>query len=188
MIYLASTSPRRKMLLRKAKVAFRILKPSYQENSRLKGAPSRIVKIHAVKKAESCWKKIKNGIILSADTVVYFRGEIIGKPKNMKAAHLMLKKLQGRWHTVYTGVAILGVRSGRKIKRTVFATKTKVRLKPLSPKGIKSYFKKINPLDKAGSYAIQSRYGGIVEEARGLFSNAVGLPIEKVLPKLPKTA
>jgi len=187
MIYLASTSPRRKTLLRKAKVAFRILKPSHKEDDRLKGPPSRIVKIHAVKKAESCERQVKDGTILAADTIVYFQGEIIGKPKNMKKAHLMLTKLQGRWHTVYTGVALFRVASEKRVKKTVFVTKTKVRLRPLTPKGIKNYFKKVNPLDKAGAYAIQSPRGGIIQEVKGLFSNAVGLPIEKVLPKLRTT-
>jgi septum formation protein len=187
-IYLASTSPRRKTLLRKAKIKFRILKPRYEENNNLKGSPSKIVKIHAVKKAESCIKQVRDGTILSADTIVYFRGEIISKPKNMKKAHLMLQKLQDRWHTVFTGVALFRVISGKRVKKTVFVTTTKVRLRPLTSQGIKNYFKKVNPLDKAGAYAIQSPRGGMVREVKGLFSNAVGLPIEKILPKLRKNS
>ena len=187
MIYLASTSPRRKMLLKRAGIKFRILRPSYREHDGLETSPSRIVKIHAVKKAESCKRQVKDGTILAADTVVYFRGGIIGKPKNMKKAHLMLGKLQGRWHTVYTGVALFRVASEKRVEKTVFVTTTKVHLAPLTPKGIKNYFKKVNPLDKAGAYAIQSPHGGIIQEIKGSFSNAVGLPIEKVLPKLRKT-
>ncbi len=181
MIYLASTSPRRKTLLKKAGIVFCILKPSYREDNNLKGPPSKVVQVHAVKKAQSCREQVKDGTLLAADTIVYLEGEMIGKPKDLKKARLMLKKLQGRWHSVYTGVAIFKIASGRIVKKTIFFEKTQVRLVRLTPKGIENYFKKMNPLDKAGAYAIQSHRGGIVQEVRGLFSNAVGLPIEKVL-------
>lgn len=102
----------------------------------------------------------------------------------MKKARLVLEKLQGRWHFVYTGVALLKMASGRIAKKTVFFEKTKVCLQKLTPGGIKNYFKKVTPLDKAGGYAIQSRRCGIVQEVRGSYSNAIGLPIEKVLVKL----
>src|SRR3989338_5356732 len=157
MIYLASTSPRRKALLKKAGLPFRILKPVYEEGDDLKGPPSKIVQVHAVKKAESCREQVKDGILLAADTIVYLQGEVIGKPKDMKKARLMLRKLQGRWHSVYTGAAIFKIASGRVVKKTIFFEKTKVRLKGLTPKGIENYFKKVNPLDKAGAYAIQFR-------------------------------
>jgi len=183
MIYLASTSPRRKLLLRKAGISFHILKPSYKEGH-LKVSVSRLVQIHAVKKAESCVRQVRDGVILSADTIVYLDEQVVGKPKNMEHARLMLGKLQGEWHMVYTGVAIFKIISGKVAKKTVFVEKTKVRLKSLTPKGIESYFKKVNPLDKAGAYAIQSPHGGIVEEVKGLFSNAVGLPIETIIKKL----
>ena len=185
MIYLASTSPRRKMLLRKAGITFRILTPDYEEDDGLKAPPSQAVQIHAAKKAESCIGRVKNGIILAADTIVYHKGEMIGKPKNMKTARLMLGKLQGRWHSVYTGVAVFKIASRRVVKKTIFFEKTKVRLRKLTPKGIENYYKRVNPLDKAGGYAIQSTRAGIVEEVKGLFSNAVGLPTEKILRKLP---
>lgn len=183
MIYLASTSPRRKMLLKKAGVTFRALKPGYKEDNDVKGPPSKIVQVHAVKKAESCKRQVRDGILLAADTIVYLQGEVIGKPKDMKEARLMLGKLQGRWHSVYTGVAIFKIAAGRVMKKTAFFEKTKVHLKRLTPKGIEHYFKRVNPLDKAGAYAIQSRRGGIVQEVKGLFSNAIGLPLEKILKK-----
>lgn len=184
MIYLASTSPRRKQLLKKAGIKFRILEPNYDEDLNLKGPPSKVVQIHAAGKAKSCLQKIESGIILAADTIVYHHGQMIGKPKDLRDARRILRRLQGAWHTVYTGVAIFKVRAGRAAKKIGFFEKTVVRLKPLSQKGITNYFKKINPLDKAGAYAIQSPHSGIVEEVRGLFSNAVGLPIERILKEL----
>ncbi len=184
MIYLASTSPRRKALLRKAGIQFRVVQPDYDEFMTRKTPPSQVVQIHAVKKAESCRRKIKNGILLAADTLVYLKGEAIGKPRNMREARLILGKLQGRWHWVYTGVALLKLVSGRTLKKLVFFEKTKVRLKKLSPRQIKNYFLRVHPLDKAGAYAIQSAHGGIIQAVKGPLSNAVGLPVEKVREKL----
>jgi septum formation protein len=181
MIYLASTSPRRRTLLKKAGISFRVLKPDYEETTKLKAPPSKIVQIHAVKKAQSCVGKIKNGTLLAADTVVSLDGKSLGKPKTMKEAYLILGRLQGRRHFVYTGVAIFKMIEGKIVKKTIFFEKTEVCLKRLTARGIKNYFKRVNPLDKAGAYAIQSPHGGIVQEVRGLFSNAVGLPVEKVL-------
>ena len=96
----------------------------------------------------------------------------------------MLESLQGRRQAVYTGVAIFKIRGGRIVKRNVFFDKTEVRLKTLSRKGIQNYFKKVNPLDKAGAYSLQSRRRGLVQSIKGSFSNAVGLPVEKILKKL----
>ncbi len=180
MIYLASTSPRRKEILKKAGISFRILKPAYEEDNGLKGLPSQIVKIHARKKAESCVRQIKDGIILGADTIVYLRGAIIGKPKNMKEACLILGRLQGRRHAVYTGGALLQVKAGRIVRKTIFFEKSRVKIKKLSAADIRHYFKKVNPLDKAGAYAVQSPHGGIIEAVQGSFSNVIGLPIEAV--------
>lgn len=184
MIYLASTSPRRKALLRKAGIHFRILEPAYQEDSRSNLSPSQLVQMHAIKKAQSCLKHVKDGVILAADTLVYLKGKLIGKPKNKIQSRVMLGKLQGRWHAVYTGVAILKLKSGRVTKKTLFFEKTKVRIKKLTDRQIANYFKKINPLDKAGAYAIQSSRAGIVLEVKGLVSNAIGLPIEKLLKEI----
>ena len=179
MIYLASTSPRRKILLREKGVRFKILKPSYHEK-RIHGLPAKIVKTHAIEKALSCLKLVKQGIILSADTIVYWNGCVIGKPKNMEDAVRILLKLQDQWHTVFTGVAVLRVKQERVIKKTVFVEKTKIRLQPMTKIEINRYFRRVNPLDKAGAYAIQSKSASIVKEIRGSFSNAVGLPMERL--------
>ncbi len=185
MIYLASTSPRRKALLKLHGIKFQLLVPTYEEGKLSRLPPEQIVKIHAVEKGKSCVRRIDDGIILSADTIVYIDGEVIGKPKNMNDAERMLGRLQGRWHTVYTAVSIFKIVSGRIKKKKIFVEKTKVLLKALTPRGVKNYFKKVNPIDKAGAYAIQAQHTGIVRDIRGLFSNAVGLPIEIVIKKLP---
>ena len=180
MLYLASVSPRRAKLLREAGVPFKKLKTDYRERDSSQPRPAGLVKKHALGKALAAARKIKNGKILAADTVVYFRGKIIGKPSGRHDAFKTLSRLAGNWHTVYTGVAFLEVLGRRVLRRRLFCEKTDVLLKRMDPKGIRAYFSRMSPLDKAGSYAIQQSCGGVVERMRGSFSNAVGLPMERL--------
>ena len=186
MIYLASTSPRRKQLLKEAGISFRVLRPDYHEKNIRGASPSKLVQVHAFQKAASASKKIKNGVVIGADTVVFFHGKIIGKPKNKAHAFRVLSLLQGKKHRVYTGVALLKISESRLAAKCVFVQKTAVRLQKMKPAQIARYFKRVNPLDKAGAYAIQSRHAGIVEKVEGSFSNAVGLPMEVVSRQLEK--
>ncbi len=177
MIYLASTSPRRKRLLRESGIRFRVLHSSYQEE--LHGSiPASHVKQHALGKALGASPFPKKGLVLGADTIVYFGGKIIGKPKDLKDAFQILSSLQGRWHTVYTGVALVDARTK---KRVLLSEKTKVLIRKMTAPEVKRYFKKISPLDKAGAYAIQAHRSPIVECIQGSFSNAVGLPLERIV-------
>ncbi len=181
MIYLVSTSPRRRMLLKKAGYRFKILKPSYEEKrAGATTAPAVLVKRHALAKALSAVGLVKSGVVIGADTVVYFEGKIIGKPRDRSEAFKILGRLQGRWHTVYTGVALLDVGRKKPFKKAFFCVKTAVLLKPLSTRDIRHYLKSIPVLDKAGAYAIQSRHFDIVSHIRGSFSNAIGLPMERL--------
>ena len=179
-LYLASASPRRAKLLKEAAIKFQILKTGYHETHPRGMKPSRVVQKNALGKALSALNKIKSGVILSADTIVYSRGQVIGKPKNLRDAEKILFSLQGRWQTVYTGVALLSVRRGIKEKKILFHEKTRVKLKKMTLSEIQRYFKRVNPMDKAGAYAIQTRTNSLAEETRGSFSNAVGLPMEKL--------
>ena len=180
MIYLASTSPRRKKLLKEAGIRFRALTPRYAEEKALSSPPEKIVKTHALGKALSVAHRVKDGTILSADTLVCCRGQVLGKPKNLREAARILQGLAGRWHTVYTGVAILRVKKRTVRKKRVFLRKTRIRIRPMSRAAILAYFKKVNPLDKAGAYAIQSPRARIVTGMRGSLTNAVGLPMESL--------
>ena len=183
MIYLASTSLRRKKILKQLGVTFKVIHPDYGEKKptgKQHASPATLVKKHSLAKAVSCASKVEEGMILGSDTIVYFSGKIIGKPKNLTEAFNILKQLQGSWHTVYTGVAVLRVQKHKIFRKKVFAEKTRVRLKPMSHIAIQSYLKKINPLDKAGAYAIQSNRTSIIAEVRGSLSNAIGLPVERL--------
>lgn len=187
MIYLASTSPRRKTLLKEAGIRFRALRPRYHEKPIAGLKPFALVKVHAFEKARSVVPRVKNGVILSVDSIVYFHNQVIGKPRNLKEAFSILSRLQGQWQAVCSGVAILKVRAGRVTKKKVFHVKTRVFLKKMSAQEIHRYFKKINPLDKAGAFALQSRGPFAVStKIRGSFSNAVGLPMEKLKQVLTK--
>ena len=181
MIYLASTSPRRKTLLKQHGIIFKMVRPNYDESNDSNLSPARLVKKHAFEKGKSCVRFVKNGVILAADTIVFLKREVIGKPKNRKDAVRMLKKLQGRWHRVYTGVALIQVHLGKIKRKNVFFEFTQVKLKPMSIKDIRRYFRNINPLDKAGAYAIQSKKSNIIAEVKGSLTNAIGLPIGAVL-------
>lgn len=181
MIILASSSPRRRILLRRAGLDYRSVRPGYVEKDPPGLGPRALVLRHAKGKASSV--RIRDGVVLAADTVVGLNGRVIGKPRNRAHAYSILKGLQGRWHDVWTGVAIWRWEAGRCVRRQVFAQKTQVLIRPMSPRQIRSYLKSIQPLDKAGAYAIQSRRS-IVAAWRGSLSNAVGLPMETLQKRL----
>ena len=179
-LYLASASPRRAKLLRAAGIRFKRATSDYHERDFPGMAPSYVVKKHALGKALAAARKVKSGNVLAADTIIYFHGRIIGKPAGRRAAVKTLLALQDHWHTVYTGVAFLEARNGRIKQKRLFFEKTGVRLQKMEAEDIRDYFKRVDPMDKAGAYAIQDRRSGIVREIKGSFSNAVGLPMERL--------
>ncbi len=93
----------------------------------------------------------------------------------------MLRQLQGRTHQVVTGVCLTQLRNHR---QKIFAESTDVTFRPLSAGEIEDYLRRINPLDKAGAYAIQEHGALVVREISGSYSNVVGLPLERVKEEL----
>lgn len=181
MIYLASASPRRRRLLKEAGIRFRRVSSTYREEREDLGlSPSRLVKRHAMGKAEGALRRVRSGIIVGADTLVYHGGRLIGKPKSKKDAVEILSRLQGKWQTVFTGVALLWVSDRCVTKKRVFAEKTKVFIKPMSLSEIRRYLKRVHTLDKAGAYAIQSKRHPLATKFVGSYTNAVGLPMERL--------
>ncbi|HTL70417.1 MAG TPA: Maf family protein [Candidatus Eisenbacteria bacterium] len=183
-LFLASSSPRRRRILRGMGFSFRCLKPAYEERPLRGKGPASTVKAHALAKALSAAPAVRRGVVLGSDTIVFHGGRVIGKPADLASAFRMLGRLQGRWHRVYTGVALLDVRNGRSVRRRVFCETTRVFLKKMSPEEMARYFRRIGPLDKAGAYAIQSPRATIVREVRGSSQNAAGLPAERLAPIL----
>ena len=122
-------------------------------------------------------------LVLGADTLVFLGREIFGKPRHLAEAERMLWQLQGKTHQVVTGVSLI---HQRRHQEKIFAVSTDVLFHPLTRVQIKNYLSKINPLDKAGAYAIQERGELIVAEISGSFSNVVGLPVERLREELSR--
>jgi septum formation protein len=105
----------------------------------------------------------------------------MGKPGSLEHAYEMLEQLQGRTHEVVTAVCLLNLRSHR---QTIFTEVTNVTFRPLDAVTIRRYLTKVNPLDKAGAYAIQEEGDLIVEKIAGSYTNVVGLPVERLQTEL----
>ncbi|MCX6135244.1 MAG: Maf family protein [Ignavibacteriales bacterium] len=176
-LILASQSPRRKVLLKQIGLTFTV-RPSHVREDVLKHeAPEHNAKRIALSKAVEIAKRTKRGIVIGADTIVVLKGKILGKPRTPAEARRMLRSLSGRMHTVYTGFALIDVRSGRK---TVQIEKTRVWFRTLTPQEIADYVSSGSPMDKAGAYGIQDDYGAVfVRRVEGCFYNVVGFPLTK---------
>ena len=140
-----------------------------------------ISQLNAYRKARAVAKKHPDALVLGADTLVYLNTKLFGKPQNLEEAYRMLKQLQGKTHQVVTGVCLLRLRGHR---QKVFAESTQVRFRALGVKQIRDYLKQINPLDKAGAYAIQEHGDEVVESISGSMTNVIGLPVERLQEEL----
>lgn len=143
--------------------------------------PLEVCQLNAHRKARVVAKQIPDALVIAADTLVFLDNDILGKPRHLKDARRMISRLQGRTHQVVTGVSLIHLRSHRE---RIFADSTDVLFHPLDARQISHYLKLINPLDKAGAYAIQERGELIIAEISGSFSNVVGLPVEKLRQEL----
>lgn len=173
-IILASGSPRRKEILENAGYDFEIVTADADESLKSGISPDEAVKYLAELKGDAV-RKVADGVIISADTVVAFENEILGKPKNEDDAFRMLKLLSGKTHSVYTGVC---VQNGE--KKAVFSEKTAVKFYELSDEEIIAYVKTGEPMDKAGAYGIQGKGAVLVEKIEGDYLNVVGLPLARL--------
>jgi septum formation protein len=180
-IILASASPRRSELLRELHADFQVLPGHADEVTPEHLSPAETAQINAYRKARLVAKKHPDHLVLGADTVVSLGRLIFGKPADMQAAEDMLAKLQGRTHLVITGVCLIHLRSHQ---QKTFAVRTAVTFRSLHADQIRRYLSKINPLDKAGAYAIQDEGDLIVKNYKGSFSNVVGLPLERLKKEL----
>lgn len=187
-IILASSSPRRKLLLnallKNFGLKFAVIPANIVEN-----IPENVQNYGvfaanlAGLKAKEVAKK-KKGIILASDTIVVINGRILGKPESAAEAVKMLKYLSGKEHKVYTGLVILDSVSSKTYK--TFEV-TKVKFRKLKTKEIEFYVKGGSPMDKAGAYGIQDDLGStFVEKISGDYFNIVGLPVLKTYTGLSK--
>lgn len=173
---LASGSPRRRRLLRNVVSRFRVVTSHVPEPSPRAGADvRRYVLSLAKKKALSVAKTVKAGLALGADTVVARRGTVYGKPVDREDAHRILSELSGKWHEVYTGLALALCPRGR-VWTGVFCTR--VRMRRFTAQELHLFSKKNH--DKAGAYAAQARGNPFVLRHEGDYNTIVGLPLDGV--------
>jgi len=175
-IVLASRSPRRAALLRQMGIPFRIVSKDIPEEPVDRADPTEHVIELSRRKAKAVLDRVKEGIIIGADTVVCLDGEILGKPKDTDDATAMLMKLSGRTHEVFTGFTIIQVGDGDPFSDV---ESTSVTFRRLESWEIDDYVQTGGPLDKAGGYGIQDRSGLFVDRIDGCFYNVVGFPLTK---------
>lgn len=178
LIVLASTSARRKTLLKQLGLQFIVIPSLVEEklNPRLK--PRGQAETLAFQKAEAVEEKCRSNhsscVIIAADTIVAIDDEVLSKPRNEKEAIQMLRKLSGKRHRVITGFSLIDLNPKKIITRSV---ETFVYFRKLSMKEIKEYIKREKILDKAGAYAVQGIGATFIEKIEGDYSNVVGLPL-----------
>lgn len=182
-IVLASNSPRRKELLHQIFDEFDVIKSNFNENEVKEKEPEKLVQILSLKKAEEVFYRIQNKenelFVIGGDTLVYFDKEILGKPKDEKDVFNTLKKLQGNKNDVYSAFTIIFKKDNKTIKET-YLSKSTVTMKSMTDEEIKRYIKTGEPMDKAGSYAVQGIGSKFIEKIEGSYSSVVGLDIEKL--------
>lgn len=183
-IILASASPRRKSLLEQIGIKFEVI-VSEAEECVAATQPDKVVEELSVKKALAVFDELQSEeevLVIGADTVVAVDGCILGKPKDDEAAVLMLERLSGRTHQVYTGVTMLYRGSGREtwIVRKTFSEKTEVQFFDMLPEEITEYVNTGDCRDKAGSYGIQGFCARYIAGISGDYNNVVGLPIARL--------
>ena len=196
-IILASKSPRRKEILENLGVKFNIITAETDESSDI-CEPSELVRELAQRKGLAVAEKItaetekigensgaidsadENILVISSDTVVAADGKILGKPRDLSDARSMLSRLEGRDHSVFSGIAVILIKNGRIIKSASESEETAVRFAPMTEKEIEFYINNESVLDKAGAYAIQGIASAWIEKIDGDYFNVVGLPVRRL--------
>lgn len=181
-IVLASLSPRRRELLEGLDIPFELrvmegIDESYPEGLSMTEIPEYISR----RKAEA-YSLAEDELLITADTIVYLDGVVLGKPADVAEAKRMLADLSGRTHHVVTGVTLRSLRRSH-----TFSSVTEVTFDTLSPEQIDYYVERYRPLDKAGAYGIQEWIGyTAVTQIRGSYFNVMGLPVQRLSVELKK--
>ncbi|GAB1429931.1 Maf family protein [Ignavibacteria bacterium] len=187
-VVLASQSPRRRALLKQIGIDFSVqVSDINEEEMSLDMPPTEYAAGLALRKAEAvACKQDTAALVIGADTIVVLDGAILNKPADSAEAQAMLRRLSGRTHTVYTGVAVV---HAPELTAHCETQKTEVTFRELDDKEILEYVATGSPLDKAGSYGIQDDFGAVfVRNIIGCYYNIVGLPLELLYRMLRKVA
>ena len=177
-IYLASSSPRRQEILQQMGVSFELV-PQFVEEDVLAGeSAEQFVSRLAMEKAQAGMLQRKNQQIpvLGSDTIVVLNDKILGKPKNKQQSIEMLLSLSGKTHQVMTAIALIN-EARQDVKKQLSLCVSEVTFTHLSQELCESYWHTNEPIDKAGSYAIQGRAALFIKNINGSYSGVMGLPI-----------
>lgn len=176
---LASSSARRKLLLKQMGIHFKSVSPSVIEN--IYRSPKTTVILNAEQKALDVEKKYPESLILGVDTVVVWKRKILGKPKNFDEAKSMLLNLRNTSHFVYSGLVLI-------YKKQIIKNwcRTKVYFDKISEADIKKYINLYKPFDKAGGYGIQELAAFFIKKIQGDYYNVVGLPLNLLFNSIEK--
>jgi septum formation protein len=180
-LILASSSPRRVELMKEAGFRFEVIVPGVEEVHDEALSCEDLTVANARLKAREVARLRPDALVIGADTLVYLDEVPITKPRDLEEAAGMLRRLGGRTHQVCTGVAL--VWNGGAEER-VFHVISDVTFKPLTEAVIRDYHSRIQPLDKAGGYAVQEESAMIIEQVDGSWSNVKGLPMERLNEEL----
>lgn len=179
---LASKSPRRRELLEMLGAQFEVITSDCDEN--ITGlAPRDLVHELALRKAEAVYERLNDpdAVVIGSDTIVTPDGvKALGKPRDRGDAVRTLTELSGKWHSVCTGIAVIGRAADNTSKKIAETVETKVKFLDLTKEECERYADTGEPLDKAGSYGIQGRGGALVEKIDGDYYSVVGLPVSRL--------
>jgi septum formation protein len=182
-IILASSSPRRKELLKKIIPKFKIVPSDYEEDMTKKLSPIEMALEFSRGKAEDVALKQKSGIVIGVDTFVVYKNKKLGKPHTKEKATEMLKIISGKTVKVISGICVINIDKKRIIQDIVV---TSVKMKKMDQKEISEYVESGEPLDKAGAFAIQDKGSVFVEKIDGCYFNVMGFPLNKLYVCLKK--
>ena len=183
---LASASPRRRELLAQIGFEFVIIPSDIEENPKSVLPQDMVIELSKAK-GRDVWEKMgecEDSLVISADTVVSIKGEILGKPKDEEDAVRMLGLLSGKEHQVYTGVTMIWMDKEGKQEEYSFYVCTGVLMYPISKAEILEYVAGGEPMDKAGAYGVQGRMAAYIKSIRGEYSNVVGLPVGRLYQEM----
>ncbi len=179
-LILASASPRRRELLARCGISFTVVTAEVAELKRC-ADPAALPRLNAERKAAAVAAMHPEALTLGADTVILCGGEIIGKPRSLKDAAAILRRLSGRTHEVLTGIAF---RCPERGIESSFTAATAVRFRKLDEAAIARYLAAVPVLDKAGAYALQEHGDWLIESVEGEPENVIGLPVRQVAAEL----
>lgn len=185
-IVLASVSPRRAKLLKEAGIEFEVVAPEVDEKEGSDAphlTPAEIALTNAFLKARAVSARHPQSWVLAADTVVVLEGQVIGKPVNMSHAREIIDLLAGKVHQVITAIYLMRERPFHQVP---FYDVSRVTFHKITPKQRDQYLQSIDPMDKAGAYAVQEKSDVLIKKIEGSRTNVMGLPLEKLMEVLER--